>query len=173
MLFLDLYTNFLNGGITMAFLENIGKKIGETAQAAAKKSSEIVETTKLNANINAEEDKIQKLYHQMGKSAYQKFTETGDIDDYLREACEQIISHEQNIKALKEKIAEVKGIKSCVGCGAEMERAQVFCSKCGAKNEIVHAEPEAAAAAPSAACPSCGVPLAPGSAFCTNCGTKL
>ncbi len=157
----------------MAFLENIGKKIGETAQAAAKKSSEIVETTKLNANINAEEDKIHKLYSQMGKAVYQKFTETGNTDDYLREACEQIITHEQNIKGLKEKIAEVKGIKSCVGCGAEMDRAQIFCAKCGAKNEIVQAEPEAAAEAATTPCPSCGSPLAPGSAFCTNCGTKL
>lgn len=158
----------------MAFLENLGKKIGETAQAAAKKSSELVEVTKLNSNISAEEEKIQRLYSQMGKAAYQKFTETGNTDDYLREACEQIAAHEQNIKALKEKIAEVKGIKSCIGCGAEMERAQIFCSKCGTKNDIAQAEPEAAAAAaPAAACPSCGASLAPGSAFCTNCGTKL
>ncbi|NLK88247.1 MAG: zinc-ribbon domain-containing protein [Clostridiaceae bacterium] len=156
----------------MAFLENLGKKIGETAQAAAKKSSELVETTKLNASINAEEEKIHRLYSQMGKTAYQHFSETGTTEEYLREACEQIVAHEQNIKELREKIAEVKGIKSCVGCGAEMERSQVFCSKCGAKNEIQQAAPEEAAA-PSAACPSCGVALAPGSAFCTSCGTKL
>jgi NAD-dependent SIR2 family protein deacetylase len=156
----------------MAFLENLGKKIGETAQAAAKKSSEIVETTKLNASINAEEEKIQRLYSQMGKAAYQKFNETGTTEEYLRESCEQIVAYEQNIKALREKIAEIKGIKSCIGCGAEMERAQIFCSKCGTKNEIAQAAPEEAAA-PAPACPSCGAALAPGSAFCTSCGTKL
>jgi DNA-directed RNA polymerase subunit RPC12/RpoP len=160
-------------GIIMAFLENLGKKIGETAQAAAKKSSEIVEVTKLNANVSSEEDKIQKLYTQMGKAVYQKFSETGNTEDYLKEACEQIVAHEQNIKALKEKIAEVKGIKTCIGCGAEMERAQIFCSKCGTKNDIAQAASEAAAAAPAPACPSCGTPVVPGSAFCTNCGTKL
>lgn len=158
----------------MAFLENLGKKIGETAQAAAKKSSELVEVTKLNASISAEEDKIHKLYLQIGKAAYQQFRETGATEEYLREACEQIVAHEQNIQSLREKIAEVKGIKTCVGCGAEMERAQIFCSKCGTKNEIAQAAPEAAAAAaPALACPSCGASLAPGSAFCTNCGTKL
>lgn len=158
----------------MAFLENLGKKIGETAQAAAKKSNEIVETTKLNANINAEEDKIHKLYSQMGKTVFAKFSETGTTEEYLREACEQIIAHEENIKVLREKISELKGIKACISCGAEMERTQVFCSKCGAKNEIVQAEAApAAAAAPTAACPSCGAALAQGSAFCTNCGTKL
>ncbi len=157
----------------MAFLENLGKKIGETAQAAAKKSSEIVEVTKLNANISSEEDKIQKLYTQMGKAAYQKFSETGNTEEYLREACEQVVAHEQNIKALREKIAEVKGIKTCSGCGAEMERMQIFCSKCGTRNDILQAAPEEAAAAPAPACPSCGASLVPGAVFCTNCGTKL
>lgn len=162
----------------MAFFENFGKKVGEAAQAAAKKSSEIMETTKLNVNINSEEDKIQKLYAQIGKSVYEKFSETGVAEDYIKEECEAIIAHEQNIKALREKIAEVKGTKACISCGAQMERTQVFCSKCGAKNEIpVPATPEAAPAAQEAAaasvCPSCGATLAAGSAFCTNCGTRL
>ncbi len=158
----------------MAFFENLGKKIGETAQAAAKKSSEIVETTKLNANISSEEDKIHKLYSLIGKTVYEKFKETGSTEEYLQESCEQIVAHEQNISGLKEKIAEVKGIKSCVGCGSEMERAQVFCSKCGAKNEVVQAPVEdVAAEEPTATCPSCNSPLAAGSAFCTNCGSKL
>ena len=50
----------------MSFFENLGKKVGEAAQAAARKSSEIVEVTN-NASINAEEDKIQKLYSEIGK----------------------------------------------------------------------------------------------------------
>jgi uncharacterized protein YpuA (DUF1002 family) len=159
----------------MAFLENLGKKIGETAQAAAKKSSEIVEVTKLNSNINSEEDKIQKLFTQIGKTVYENFKQTGNTVDFAAEDCQQIAAHEENIKALREKIAEVKGIKSCINCGAEMERTQLFCSKCGTKNDIPQAAAETQApeqpAAP--ACPSCGTVLTPGSAFCTNCGTKL
>lgn len=162
----------------MAFLENLGKKVGEAAQAAAKKSNEIVETTKLNSNINSEEDKIQKLYLQLGKAVYGKFTQTGAAEDYAQEACQEIVTHQENIKALREKIAEVKGIKSCVNCGAEMERNQVFCSKCGTRNELpAPAAPETSAAeaeAPAtAACPSCGAELPAGSAFCTNCGARI
>ena len=159
----------------MSFLENLGKKVGEATQAVAKKSSEIVETTKLNANISSEEDKIQKLYIQIGKAVYAQFTQTGTAEDNIKEACEAIAVHEQNIAALKEKIAEVKGTKTCINCGVEMERTQVFCSKCGTKNEL----PEATAAAPveeaaaEIACPSCGAQLPAGSAFCTNCGTKI
>lgn len=161
----------------MAFLENLGKKVGEAAQAAAKKSGELVEVTKLNVSIGQEEDKIHKLYLQIGKSVYEKSKAEGVADDYVKEACDAVAAHEQNIKALREKIAEIKGIKSCVSCGAEMEKAQIFCSKCGAKNELPPpvAAQEPAEQQPEAkpVCPSCGAEVAEGSAFCTSCGTRL
>lgn len=159
----------------MAFLENLGKKVGEAAQAAAKKSGELVEVTKLNVNINSEEDKIHKLYSQIGKSIYEKYSALGVAEDNVKEVCEAIKVHEQNIKALKDKISEVKGTKQCIGCGAEMEKDQVFCSKCGTRNELA---PAAAAEVPvqqaaAVTCPACGATLTAGSAFCTNCGAKV
>ncbi len=159
----------------MAFLENLGKKVGEAAQAAAKKSGELVEVTKLNVSINSEEDKIQKLYTQIGKTVYEKFAASGMADDEVLESCNSIVAIEQNIKVLREKIAEVKGTKQCVGCGIEMERSQVFCSKCGTKNELTPAPTaeEPAQKAATVVCPSCNTTLAEGSAFCTNCGAKI
>ena len=158
----------------MAFLENLGKKVGEAAQAAAKKSGELVEVTKLNVNISSEEDKVQKLYAQIGKSVYERYSASGVAEDYAREACEQIKVHEQNIKSLRDKIAEVKGVKSCISCGTEMERTQIFCSKCGAKNDITPvAAEEPVQQAATISCPSCGSTLAADSVFCTNCGTRV
>ncbi len=159
----------------MAFFENLGKKVGEAAQAVSKKSSELVEITKLNVNINAEEDKIQKLLSQIGKLVYEKFASTGAADNDVRELCETIAGHEQTINELKEKIAQIKGTKQCINCGTEMERTQIFCSKCGTKNEIVEAPAEEAPAeeAQTVACPSCNTQLPVGTSFCTNCGTKI
>ena len=158
----------------MAFLENLGKKVGEAAQAAAKKSGELVETTKLNVSINSEEDKVQKLYAQIGKAVFEKFNSSGIADSDCKEACEAIKVHEQNIKNLKEKILDVRGVKLCVSCGNEMDKAQLFCAKCGTKNEIVQA-PEAAQgqAVQSAVCPNCGTPVQAGSMFCAACGSKI
>lgn len=159
----------------MAFLENLGKKVGEAAQAAAKKSGELVEITKINVNINSEEDKIQKLYNQIGKRVYEKYSAAGAVDADLKESCEAIKVHEQNIKNLKEKILEVKNLKQCISCGNDMERTQLFCSKCGTRNEVPQAA-EAAGAPEAAAmvtCGACGASLPAGSAFCTNCGSKI
>jgi hypothetical protein len=155
----------------MAFLENLGKKIGETAQAAAKKSGELVEITKLNMNINSEEDKIQKLYTQIGKNVFEKFLAGTETSAEYKEACEGIKAHEETIKNLKAKIMEVKNLKTCSGCGAELDKSLMFCSKCGAKQEM----PESAASqtGPTQACPSCGASVPAGSTFCTSCGNKI
>ncbi len=157
----------------MAFLENLGKKVGEAAQAAAKKSGELVEITKLNVNIGSEEDKIQKLYTQIGKSVYEKYSVSGDADENVVENCETIKVHEHNIKTLREKILEVKNVKTCTHCGAEMEKTQVFCSKCGTKNEVTAAPQYEEAYTPATVCTACGAPLAEGAVYCTGCGTKV
>lgn len=156
----------------MAFLENLGKKVGEAAQAAAKKSSEIVEVTKLNANIGSEEDKIQKLYTQIGKAIYEEFISPGETKEDFKALCSQITEHEQNIKALREKIADVKGTRQCASCGAELDKSQIFCSKCGTRNDTapVVEEPSQPAAV---FCPGCGCSLDQNALFCTNCGTKV
>lgn len=156
----------------MAFLENLGKKVGEAAQAAAKKSGELVEITKLNVNIGSEEDKIQKLYTQIGKTVYEKYGASGVADSDVKDNCEAIKVHEQNIKALRDKIQEVKNVKSCTSCGAEMDKGQLFCSKCGAKNEVTQSQEEETHQ-DSLSCAACGSTLAAGSAFCTNCGAKV
>jgi len=159
----------------MSFLENFGKKVGEVAQAAAKKSGDLVETTKINVNINSEEDKIQKLHTQIGKAIYTKYAASGIADEEALEACEAIKFHEQNIKSFKDKQLEIKGTKNCSSCGAEMDKKQMFCSKCGLENDVVPATEAASNDQVKfiAVCPACGAPLQSGSQFCTNCGSKI
>jgi len=155
----------------MAFFENIGKKVGEAAQAAAKKSSELVEVTKLNMSINSEEDKIQKLYIKIGKKLYEDYVLNSELYPEFKEDCDAIIVHEQTIQGLKEKILETKNVKICTGCGAESERSIMFCPKCG--NKFEQLEPEKPdQAADGILCNSCGARVPEGSAFCSNCGAK-
>lgn len=152
----------------MAFFDNLGKKVGEAAQSVSKKSGELVEITKLNMSINSEEDKIKKKYSEIGKKAYEIFLQDPDSASAFLEECEEISQSQSSIDDLKAKIMQAKNLKKCVGCGAELEKSIVFCSKCGAKNEpIVEIQPE------GVVCPSCGVVVSEGSAFCQACGTKV
>jgi len=120
----------------MSVLDNITKKVTGTAKAAAKKSSDIVEVTKLSMSIGTEEEKITKCYTEMGKALYEAFTQGENIGESFKEYCEKIKSYEENIKEIKQKILELKNIKICPGCNEELEAEVAFCPKCGTKQEI-------------------------------------
>jgi rRNA maturation endonuclease Nob1 len=120
----------------MSVFDNFTKKVTETAKAAAKKSSELVEVTKLNISVGAEEDKIEKVYSDIGKMAYAAFLKGELTNDAYMVNFEKIKSYEENIYKMKQKILELKSTKICAGCGEELDLSTAFCSKCGTKQEI-------------------------------------
>lgn len=142
----------------MSVFDNLSKKVAETAKAAAKKSGGLVEITKLNVSISAEEDKIEKVYGEIGKAVYAVYAEGTPVGDYLTELCEKVKAYEESIYAMKQKIYELKNTKVCPGCAVELDADIAFCPKCGTKQEIPRVEepvePAEEAPAPEA-CTSC------------------
>ena len=92
----------------MAFFEELGKKVSKAAQTAAKKSSELVEITKLNANISAQEDKIKKCYIKMGQLCFTQYKADKLESNELSDICKEIVEYQEKIKELNEQIAKVK-----------------------------------------------------------------
>jgi predicted amidophosphoribosyltransferase len=157
----------------MSIFDNLGKKIGETAQAAQKKANETIEITKLNKSISNEEDKIQKIFTELGRKLYGLYIQGQDVGDNFESECEEISVYEDNIKELKNKIRELKNIRICPNCGAEIEEGILFCSKCGTKLEIpAPAAPVKEEKPDFKVCPTCGSKLTLEAAFCPSCGTK-
>jgi len=117
----------------MSLFDNLGKKIGDAAQSAVKKSGELVEVTKLNLSISAEEGKIKELYEKIGEYIYNQYAEGKEMIPEVNEFCSQIKACKENISQLKSKIYELKGVKVCPKCGAESEKQAAFCSSCGEK----------------------------------------
>jgi len=117
----------------MSVFNELTQKVSNTAKAAAKKSNDIVEITKLNMSISAEEDKIKKLYTEIGKALYEAYKKGEVLPDAFRESCEKIKTYDENIKHMKQKVLELKNLKACPNCGAELEADVLYCSKCGTK----------------------------------------
>lgn len=169
----------------MAFFDDISKKIEDLTQTAAKKSSEVLEFTKLTLNIHAEEENIRKLYNKIGILCYEIF-ENG-LEDYssVTEICEQVKVHKDKIKELKKEIDKAKNIKSCSNCGTELEETHMYCPKCGTKVEfeeevkeeieedVISEEKEEEIVVEVIICPKCSTELKGEYEFCTNCGEKL
>lgn len=154
----------------MTVFENFTKKVTETAKAAAKKSSELVEVTKLNMSIGTEENKIEKAYAEIGKLVYKAYSEGENVGDTFKEYCEKIEASEEAIKGCKQKILELKNIKVCPSCGVELEMDILFCPKCGTKQEV--SKPEASEPK-GKVCAGCGAEIEEETAFCTKCGAKM
>lgn len=159
----------------MSVFGNLTKKVSNTAKVAAKKSSDVIEVTKLNMHIGSEDDKIQKEYTQIGKLLYELYKNGEEVNETLRAHCETIKSHEENIKAMKQKMLVLKNLKICPGCDAELEAEIAFCPKCGTKQEIpqAKAQSETQPKPTGSVCSGCGTPYEPGTAFCQKCGAKL
>ncbi len=151
----------------MAFFDDLSRKAKEAAQGVAKKSGELVEVTKLNVSISSEEDKIKKIYAQIGKKIYESYRSDSSNAGVFTQECEKIDEYNKNIEEMKNKILDIKNIKECTQCGIELKKDSAFCPKCGAKQEEEQTENTA-----SQVCTSCGAPMEEDSTFCASCGTK-
>ncbi|WP_368490787.1 hypothetical protein [Clostridium sp. BJN0013] len=92
----------------MSFLDNLNKTVGSAASAAAKKSGELVEITKINMSINKEEDSINKVYAKIGKKFYEVNVDSMENDEYAK-LFKQIKKHQQTINELKKKLNQIGG----------------------------------------------------------------
>lgn len=114
----------------MPVFNDIGKKITQTSQDAVKKTKDIIETGKLNSQINAENRKIAGFYQQIGKAYFELFAD--NPDERVADACAQIKESKQNIAGWLAEANRMKGIAACPVCGAENALSAKFCNACGA-----------------------------------------
>jgi hypothetical protein len=121
--------------MNVSVLDNITKKVTDTAKAAAKKSGNVVEVTKLNMNISAEEEKVRKIYTDMGKQLYEDYTEGKIVGEKLLGYCEKIDEIIGNIDGMRGKVLELRNVKACPNCGMELDMEMGYCYKCGRKQE--------------------------------------
>jgi len=121
----------------MTDFENAMKKVADVLHAAARKSGEIFENTKISYNISAERDKIVKLQSKIGEKFYKIYKEGGEVPESIVAELEGIAAVEEIIRTLEKTLADSKPYKFCSDCGAKLELNDVYCAKCGAKQHDV------------------------------------
>ena len=156
----------------MDFFDNLRDKLATTGKDVSDKAKEAAAVAKLKTQISLEEGKLKGLYADLGKAYYEN-PEDENIEAYK----DSITAVKEVLAGYEADLADLKGLKTCTNCGARMAKEVLFCSKCGAKNEVP--EPEAAAAEAAEAaqetkkCPVCEAEVTEDMAFCEVCGTKL
>ena len=174
----------------MAFFD----KLNDFAKNIGDKTSDAIETGKLNSKINAENNAAGEELKKIGTYYYNLFLEgdvNGAVAPEVLEFCQNAKAHYEaaaaaqaeieNIKAANEaaraaaqaaaspavRTAPTAGI-TCSACGAMNAEGTKFCQNCGGK-----LEPPAPAAPAGITCPNCGAANSAGVKFCCECGSKL
>lgn len=117
----------------MSFFDELGQKVSKAAQVAAEKSGEIVEITKINANISSEESKVKALYAEMGKICYEQYEKGEVLSAQFITLCDEIKKHKETIADCRQKLSDAKNVQYCPNCGKENQKNSAFCSGCGQK----------------------------------------
>jgi tetrahydromethanopterin S-methyltransferase subunit G len=89
----------------MAFLDDLGKKLGAAADITAAKTKELTEVAKINMRISSEERKIEKLFSEIGKLVFEK--EKDKSESFVAEQCSKILEIGQKIEELNKKLDEI------------------------------------------------------------------
>lgn len=167
----------------MAFFD----KLNDFAKNIGDKTSDAIETTKLNSRISSERSAAGEDLKKIGEHYYNLFTAGGEVAPEVVEFCQSAKAHYdaaaeaqaeiERIKAENEAekaaaaapivpAAQVSGI-ACPSCGAVNSEGTKFCQGCGTKLETLPPAPA------GITCPGCGAANSEGTKFCRECGGKL
>ena len=106
------------------------------AEAAAKKSQNLVEYSELSLSMASCKKKIDEIYLKIGERIYRDFRE-GDLNisniKEILEYCTEISDLDRKLKRLKKKMLKLKNKKECRSCGSLIEKKAQFCDRCGCK----------------------------------------
>ena len=118
----------------MAFFDKLGETIVNVGKDATQKAKDLSGVAKLNLDIKAKEDYVQRQYTELGRIYYEEHKTESEVDgaehfELIKEALEEI-------ERMKLEIMELRGTE--LADGAE------FCSACGEKvSVVVDTDPEA------------------------------
>ncbi len=115
------------------------------------KASSFSEKTKIKTHIDTLNADIQKLYTEIGQTAFNKWQNSDPDNSILLSLFEQIQAKQNNIVTLNNELNAID------------ER----------DNQILGVKPEQPVAAPAIICPSCGAGYDVPVKFCRSCGFKM
>lgn len=113
------------------FFEDLGKRLGETAETVTAKANEAIEIQKLKSQIRELSRGNAVDLMELGRSVYDRYKNGEDLDDTSKGLCDAIKNREENIEEYEKKISVLKGAGECPKCGKMVAKDMAFCPYCG------------------------------------------
>lgn len=125
----------------MSFFNKISEKISSGATAVSDSTKRMSEIAKLNSKINKNLSEVNNRYTEIGRIVKLELVDKIDHEDVKRIAAE-IDTLLAEVNDSRQRISDLKGVKVCDECGAQISKEVAFCPNCGKKQPVVEtAEP--------------------------------
>lgn len=124
----------------MGKLDNVMGVLKEAFNETGKKTTSMVEISKLKISAVKINGEIDELYRKLGSLVYDMKKIDADNPIVIDSCVEEINELKQKLNAVDQKIAENKNVIVCHICGSTNVTDSIFCSKCGSQveNNPVH-----------------------------------
>lgn len=106
-------------------------KIKDFANAAGKKTEEVVEISKLKISKAQTNSDLQKAFERLGRVYYEMRTDEADYSDIVKVSIAEINELKAKLEDIDEKYAQVKQVIRCKKCGGFCARDSLYCARCG------------------------------------------
>ena len=115
-------------------LNNLVSKVGDTLVDTGKNIKETtktaLDTAPLSLKLREKESYLEKQYFELGVLYFQNHV---DDEEPEFEQVRRIEEVQEEIRQLRDEIADKKGKDVCPSCGEFIEKEMRFCSNCGKK----------------------------------------
>jgi len=113
------------------FLDDVLYHAKNAADAASKKTGDVMESGKLRYHIKQTNWELDKAYAKLGAIVYEAKKSEEDFEDVIALATTEIDDLSDRLEILENRLCEFKRVVKCQNCGKENERGAVFCNRCG------------------------------------------
>lgn len=124
------------------FFEDLGKRLGETAETVTSKAGDAIEIQRIKGQIRglARGNAVDLM--ELGRTIYDRYKAGEEVEESARALCDAVKDRETTISDYERKIAKIRGASECAGCGRMVSKDMAYCPYCGEKVTVYEAESE-------------------------------
>lgn len=132
------------------FWEDLGKRIGETAENMTAMAGDAIEIQRLKSQVRnlARGNAVDLM--ELGRMIYDRYKAGEEVEENAKAFCDAIKDREASMDEYEKKIAKIKGAFECPNCGKMVSKDMAYCPYCGEKAKRSDEDPAEEAADESA-----------------------
>lgn len=124
------------------FFEDLGRRLGETAETVTSKAGDAIEIQRIKGQIRELSRGNAVDLMELGRAVYEKYKAGEEVEESAKALCSAVKDREASIEDYEKKIAAIRGASECSGCGRMVSKDMAYCPYCGEKVSVYEADAE-------------------------------